>query len=271
MKAFLIIISVALLLLNFINTDINPELPFDNKESFNPALGYINSPEKLEHHVDSIASSKDISIGSYEYVQIAESVIKKRFYHGFSHFSLSENWVAALSGRFVDEGLACKVKPEDILEHSNAACSQQSIVLMALLYKKNISYRKIGFPHHYAMEVMADGEWFFCDPNMEPTITKKQRMESSWNLQSDALKKYYDKNRYKELDYQLGVNQVAVAGPVNEVPARNIKLFHTLTFILSKLLWCLPLLLLYFRPAISFSPSVSFSIKRKHPKFSFAV
>ena len=271
MKAFLIIISAALLLPNFINTDINPELEFDKKERFDPALGYINTPEKLEHNIDSIAESKDIAIGSFEYVQIAESVIKRRFYHGFSHFSLSENWIAALSGRFIDESLACKVNPEDILEHPNAACSQQSIVLMAFLYKKNISYRKIGFPHHYAMEVMADGEWFFSDPNMEPTMKKQQRMESAWNHQGDALKKYYDKNRHKNLDYQFGTNQAAFVGPVNEVPARNVKSFHTITFIASKLLWCLPLLLLYFKPAISFSPSVSFSIKRKHPKFSFAV
>lgn len=271
MKAFLIILSVALVLPNLINKDINPVLNFDSKEKFNPSLGYINSPEKLEKHIDSIASKKNIDIGSYDYVMIVEDVIKQRFYHGFSHFSISENWIAALSGKFVDEGLACKVKPEDILEHEYAACSQQSIVMMALLYKKNISYRKIGFPHHYAMEIMADGEWFFSDPNMEPAMKKQQRMESAWNHKGDALKKYYDKKRHKNLDYQFGTGQEAFVGPVNEVPARNVKSFHTATFILSKILWIFPLLLLYFKPSVSFSPSISFSIKRKHPKFSFAV
>ncbi|MFT3682508.1 MAG: hypothetical protein QM791_19790 [Ferruginibacter sp.] len=269
MKAFLIVTSLVLLLPNFFRKDIIPFPAYNHLEDFDPSLSGIKSLDQLEEYVDKRAAANNITPGSFEYVELTESVVKQRFYHGFSHFSLNENWVAALGGRF-DEGLACKVKPEDILQHSNAACSQQSIVMMALLRKKHIDYRKVGFPHHYAMEVMIGKNWFFFDPDMEPTISKDQRMETSWLLQGDSLKQYYNAAVHKDLDYQFGVGIKATTGTVNEIPAANIKIFHSLTAIASKLFWMLPLILLYFRPAVSFSPSFSLRIKRKQPKFSLA-
>jgi hypothetical protein len=194
---------------------------------------------------------------------IAENVTKERFYHGFSHFTLDENWIAAVSGRFIEEGLACKVDEKEILKQNNAACSQQSIVMMWLLRKKNISYRYIGFPHHYAMEVFTGNNWYFFDADMEPAITKEQRMEGSWNLQSDILKKYYNTKRFNDLDYKFGMGLTASTGPVNEIPARKARIFQSATGWLSKILWCFPLILAFFSPSFSFSPSISFSLKRK--------
>jgi hypothetical protein len=262
MKALLIILSAVLFLPNIINKDINSFPAYNKIEDFNPQLAYINSSEKLEQYIDSSANTMGIAVGSFEYVQLAETLVKQRFYHGFSHFSLSENWIASISGRLFKEDFACKVKPEDIMLHQNAACSQQSIVMMALLRKKNLDYRKVGFPHHYAMEVMVDKNWFFFDPDMEPVITKEQRIESNWKLKPDLLKQYYDPKRYSDLDYKFGIGQTVTTGAVNEVPAGNVKKFHTLTYLLSKILWCLPLLLLYFRP--SFSPSFVFRVNRRN-------
>ncbi len=269
-KALFIFIVVALFLPNLFNKDINPRPPFNRIEDFDPRLAYINSVEKLETHIDSIAVSQHIAAGSYDYVLIAETVTKKRFYHGFSHFTLKENWLAAVMGRCCEEGLACKVQPEDIMQHSNAACSQQSIVLMALLRKKNITYRKIGFPHHYAMEVMIDKDWYFFDADMEPLITKAQRMESSWKHQADLLKPYYDTKRYSDLDYKFGVGLTVTTGTINEVPAPRAKIFQAATGILSKILWCLPLLFILFRPSFSFRPLLSFPFVRKNNSPSLA-
>lgn len=270
LKAVLIVFSVVLFLPNLFNKDINPRPPYNKIENFDPALAYINSVNKLEQHIDSIAAAQHIKTGSYDYVLLAESVTKDRFYHGFSHFTLNENWIAAVSGRMFEEGLACKVKQEDIICNSNAACSQQSIILMGLLRNKKITYRKVGFPHHYALEVLIDNMWYFFDADMEPKITKEQRMESSWKLQPDALKQYYDPRRYSDLDYKFGVGLTATTGTINEIPARNARIFDAVTSVLSKILWCFPLLLLFFRPSFSFSPKVSFRLKRKTTPFSLA-
>jgi hypothetical protein len=268
-KAFLLVIAITLILPNFFNKDISPTPPYNRIENFDPGLAYINTPGKLEKRVDSIAAEKNIPTKSFDYVLIAEGVLKDRFYHGFSHFSLAENWIAAVSGYVAEEGMACKVKQEDILLHANAACSQQSIVLMELLHKKNIYCRKIGFPHHYAIEAMIDKTWYFFDADMEPLITREQRMEKNWRPHPDVLKQYYDTRRFGDLDARFGINMTAVAGAINEDPAPNVKVFHSITGVLSKTLWCLPLLML-FRRRFSFSPSFSFGTKRKSTPVSLA-
>jgi hypothetical protein len=262
-KTFLAVLVILLFLPNLFNKDIHSIPVYDKKEKFNQQLAYINSISKLEAYTDSIALKKNTPANSFEYAILLESVVKDRFYHGFSHFSLSENWIAAVSGRWLEEGLACKVQPEEIMHHNNAACSQQSIVMMAILRNKNISYRNVGFPHHYALEVLINNNWYFIDADMEPVITKEQRILSSWNHQNDYLKKYYNANRFSDLDYKFGTGLTATTGPVNEMPALNARIFHAATAILSKILWCFPLLLIFFKPRFSFSRAFTLNIKRR--------
>ncbi len=271
MKGLLIIFSALLFLPNLFDLDINPQLPYNGRESFDPSLSRINSPEKFQQAVDSIALARHIPQHSFEYVETAESVVIKKFYHGFSHFTLQQNWIAAVCGRFVEEGIACKVRPEDILQQSHAACSQQAIVLMDLLRKKNIAYRKIGLPHHYALEVLVDNNWYFFDTNMEPVIPKEKRLATSWMHQCDSLKKYYDAKIHPNLDYQFGKGVIATAGVINEIPAQHAALFQSATAVLSKIIWCLPLLPLFFRRRFSFRFSTSFIFKRKAAPVSLAV
>jgi hypothetical protein len=271
-KPVLIGISLLLLLLNFITSDINPTLAFDKKEKFDAGLSYINSINKLEAHTDSLAAAQYIQTTSIQYVELLESIISKRFYHGFSHFSLDENWIAAISGRYIKEDCACKVQPEKIMQHANAACSQQALVMMQVLRNKNISYRSVGFPHHYAMEVLIDNNWYFFDSNMEPTISKTERMLANWNHENDKLKKYYDTNRFSDLDFKFGMGLSATTGPINEVPAPNASLVQAISNILSKIAWCFPLLLLFYRSQFSIRrPFASLSFRRTQPPFKFSV
>ncbi|HMO62248.1 MAG TPA: hypothetical protein PKC39_02360 [Ferruginibacter sp.] len=266
MRILLIIIAAALLLPNFIHKDITAFPDFDGKEEYNPALAYLNSIDKLEYYTDSIVATRQCTTASFDDVLSTVMVVRSRFYHGFSHFSLHENWMAALAGRFIEEGLACKVQPKDIIQHQNAACSQQSIVVMELLRRKNIPYRKVGFPHHYALEAYVEGHWYFFDPDMEPTMTKEQRNLAHWQHNNDMLKQYYDTSRYTSLDYQFGNNQMAIVGSVNEVPAANVKKFHALTQIASRTAWLLPLLLLAYRHR----PFFRLKFQRQKPQLSFS-
>lgn len=244
-KPLLIVLSLGLLLLNFTNSDLNNSAyytpPYNNMEKYDPAIGHINNLDKMEQYVDAVAQQQGIKVGSIDYVVEMEDAIEKRFYHGFSHLTTGENWIAALSEKLFGYGLSCKVMPNDIMEHGNAACSQQSMVMMELLKRKNLSYRKVGFPHHFALEVMINGAWYYFDPNMEPTMTAEQRNQASWKHSADNLKPYYDPQRFNDLDYKFGVNQMVTIGNVNEKQATNAKMFQSVTGVLSKILWLAPL------------------------------
>lgn len=249
-KPLLIVLSVVLLLLNFTNKDLNNTAyytpPYNNMEKYDPTLGHINSLDKLEQYVDASAQQLGAKVGSVDYVIAMEDAIEKRFYHGFSHLTTSENWIAAFGEKLFGFGLSCKVQPNDIMEHGNAACSQQSMVMMELLKRKNLAYRKVGFPHHFALEVMTNGTWYYFDPNMEPAMTANQRNEAHWKHAADNLKQYYDPKRFNDLDYKFGIGQRVTIGAVNEKQAANAKLFQSATGILSKIAWLAPLCLLAF-------------------------
>ncbi len=244
-KILLISLSLLLAIPNFINRDINEQVPYDQKERFYPALTNINSIDKLEKYVDDVASLKNIKTYSAEYVAVLAYVVSCRFYHGFSHWKLNENWIAALGEKIVGYGLASKVEPEKIMQHPNAGCSQQALVMMEILRRKNITYRKVGFPHHYALEAKINQHWYFYDPNMEPTISIAERLHENWNGNNDKLKKYYSPAIHSNLDYQFGNKQETHYGVANEVPAQRAKLFQATTGFLSKILWCLPLALVF--------------------------
>ena len=246
-KPLLITLSAVLLLLNFIDLDINEKLAYDHKELFDPGLAYINSIDKLEKYIDEREITGSVDPRSISYVDTITQVIKNRFYHGFSHFTLKENWIAALSEKVIGYGLASKVKPDDIMQQEYAACSQQAMVMMEILKRKNISYRSVGFPHHFALEVSIKDKWYYFDPNMEPHISDVERLEENWKCCADNLKKYYDTSRFKDLDWKFGVNTKVSQGKINQRFAGNARIFQTSTSVLSKILWCFPLLLLFYR------------------------
>ncbi|MEO6405950.1 MAG: hypothetical protein ABIY51_14510 [Ferruginibacter sp.] len=244
-KWILPLAALLLLVPNFFNVDINYHNERRPAEEFDVSLLRLSSIEKLAAYTDSLASTKNISSNHPEYLLLVENIIAKRFFHGFSHYKLNENWVASVSEKIFGRGLACLVKPNDIMQRADGACSQQSIVMMELLKRKNIDYRKVGFPHHYAMEAKFNKQWYFADANQEPDMTVDARLHQNWKGQSDNLKQYYDPKIYTNLDYAFGIGQLAEIGPVNEVPAKNLTLFHSLTLLMSRFAWCLPLIILF--------------------------
>ncbi len=257
-RPLLILAAVLLFLPNLFRTDLNNTAyatpPYDQKEKFDPSLSSINTIPGLIRHIDQLATTRGIAQQSADYAALTEDVISKRFYHGFSHLDMSENWIAAFSEKLFGHGLSCKVDPKSIMKHENAACSQQCMVMMEVLKQKGIPYRKVGFPHHYAIETRIGDTWYFFDPNMEPNITMEERKEQNWKCCADNLKKHYDTNRFIDLDYKFGKNIIVAIGPVNETPALNAKRFQSATAILSKMLWLFPFLL-----AMAWKPA-----RRKH-------
>jgi len=268
-KILLAIITLVLFLPNLFNTDLQTSLLYNGKEKFDPALSELTSIARLEAYTDSLAATKQIGAGSYAYAALLGGIVENRFYHGFSHFSLSENWIAAVAGKFLKEDYSCKVQPAEILEHTNAACSQQALVMMQVLRDKKIPYRSVGFPHHYALEIYADKEWYFFDTNMEPVITKDQRCLAHWNHRNDIVKKYYDPAKHNDINYQFGNGEMATVGVANEIPAQKAAFFHMVTGIFSKIGWLLPLLILVYKGGFNIEiPFVSLMLKKKRSLIS---
>lgn len=247
MKLLLIIISVLLLLPNFFNIQLEKKPQYDKKELFNPGLSYINSTQKLIDVSDSLAVKSNIEQGSLKYAIMVAQILRNRFYHGFSTYPLNQNWIAAVGENVFGYGLASIVKPDDILKYSYGGCSQQSIVLMEVMRRKNIAYRSVGFPHHFATELKFDKGWYFFDPNMEPNISDSERLESNWNCCPDNLKKYYDTSRFHDLDWKFGTAHQIVLGKTNADNAPHATIFHTATKYLSKTLWLFPLIIVFSR------------------------
>jgi hypothetical protein len=252
-KPLLIALSAILVLPNFVDMDIQADkAAYNGKEKFSPQLSFINSVDKLEKFVDAAARDKKIPVGSVAYLELLENTVSHRFYHGFSHKTLRQDWITAVSDRIAGTDYSCLVLPEEILQHPEAACSQQAIVMMEVLKRKNINYREIGFPHHFAMEASVNGGWYYLDANMEPDIRGTQRLHQDWHGHADSLKKYYNASIHPNLDAGFGTGLMAEVNKTNEEQAPNLKKLQTGTGILSRICWMFPLVLLAFARKRSF-------------------
>lgn len=247
MKILLLTLTVLLVIPNFISLDMHVPSVYNNKEKFNPGLGHINSIPALEHYTDSIAAVQNIHINSLQYWLIADSLISSRFYHGFSAYSLNENWIAVLTDKITHTGVSNKVFTADIMKDLYGACSQQAAVMMQMAKRRRVDFRSVGFPHHYAIELKLNNTWYFFDSNLEPAITPGERMNVSWMGNGDKLKQYYATVSAADLDYEFGINKKAEFGVINGNPAPKLKVFQTISQFLSRFAWLLPLtfLLIY--------------------------
>ncbi len=245
-KYILIICSFLLALPLFISKNIIAEDSYDGKEKFDISLSGYKNISSLENYIDSMTLSKKINVPSTQYALLAEDIISRRFYHGYSHFTLKENWIAAILEKISGIGLSAKVQPDDIMTSRNAACSQQAIIMMEILKNKKIPYRKIGLPHHYVLEANINNDWLYLDPDMEPEAVDSLRKRSHWKSDVHQIKNFYP-GKKSLAEYRFGDNNHVEIGPINENPAGRIKIFQNVTAFLSYTFWIFPLLFLFIK------------------------
>lgn len=192
-------------------------------------LAYVDGKADTERH-------------TLQYFNVLSQTIRKRFYHGYSHYSLSENWIAALAGKYLWDDLSAIVDPKDILRYPMAACSQQAIVMAASCRELGIPYRPVFFKHHFALEVNIRGQWYYTDPNMEPRYPGGQRASLAAFIRRGQLPVLY-----AHVIPSSQINEILGApryGQVNEPLAGNAQWFHTVTRFFSRWLWLWPALAL---------------------------
>lgn len=219
---------------------------YDQKEEFDPTLQRFNTISKLVAYCDSLYAEQAHTTGgvSFEeqYPDIVSSVIKKRFYHGYSVYGFNNNYVAMMLEQVSVDGLSAIVLPNDILKHPYAACSQQSIVMMEILKQKGFATRKVGFKGkmggHFAFETYYNGSWHFYDPNMEPDNAvmmayNKPGIGFLANHPSILLAAYKQYPKEKVMD----LFPTYWYGKANASAAPKAAIFHKVTKFLSYTLW----------------------------------
>lgn len=221
----------------------------DSVNSVQKACAFIEKSNHLpSHHFDTL-----------DYVKKTTRFVKERFYHGLSHYSFSDNWIAWLLGKTVWSHFSVIVKPDDILKHQAGLCSQQAIVYMEILNKKKIVNRKVGMADnqgrgHFLTEVWYDHAWHVYDVNMEPDWTRIYHHHQSmvfYKQYPDTLYKAYEKKiPYNKLKQMLNHIEYGKSG---EFPAKKMRLFHQFTFIL-----------VYLIPVICFALFIFYLKKRNY-------
>ncbi len=223
--------------------DKNTDAIQTKQELYNPKLSNIQDVSSALNYIDEKYNSHaHFGFDTSEYVQLASDFTKNRFYHGLSYYSFSDNWIAYLSGKIFWSHLSAIVSPDDILKHNEGLCSQQTIVFMDILRRKNIVVRNVGLgykegPGHFFAEVFYSGSWHLYDVNLEPNwkkITNHHRSVDYYKSHPDSLFCVYD-GKIDKAVFDKIIKKVKY-GSANEFPAQKMFIFHGFTLALCYIL-----------------------------------
>jgi hypothetical protein len=226
------------------STVSNLKNTYGNKELFNIELSRFKSIEDITAHIDGIysATHPSLEIDTLAYVKATSDIVKKRFYHGLSGYSIKDNWITYLGGKFLWSHLTAIVEPDDILDYTEGLCSQQTIVFLEILKRKGIKTRWIGLgykegPGHFLAEVQYQGKWHLYDVNLEPKwerVTNHHESIAYYKQYPDTLFLAYEGIISRNLFDKI--MEKVQYGEVNEFPAKNMLLFHRITKIVTYLI-----------------------------------
>ena len=221
---------------------------YNNQEDFDPSLIGLNNLDKLENYCDSLfrETYQETNANQFEtnYTYLVSSIVKKRFYWGYSCYTFNSNYLSLQFSRITHWGYNAIVNPDDILKYPNAACSQQSIVMLELLKRKGFLTRKVGFysdsikAGHFALEVFYNKAWHFYDPTLEPDTGILNRYNHPdikfLTNHPTILQAAYSKSNIAGLLVILNSYKV---GKSNVFPAPNALIFHRVTKFLSNTIY----------------------------------
>jgi hypothetical protein len=211
-------------------------------ENFDP--GFAKKITTMDALVKYIDTSYKENRNTEAFLNYISAVVSSRFYHGYSYYSLSDNWIAAIAGKLIWKDLSAIVIPDDILRHYRAACSQQEIILMECVKHFGMDYRQVFFDHHFAAEVKLGSKWHYVDVNQEVKAGGKSLEDLINNGTLYSL--YRNKIPENEIQTMLGHPRY---GKINSQSAPRAELFQEVTGFISRFffpaLLCVQLFLLY--------------------------
>lgn len=204
-----------------------------SKEMFIPQLRRLNSIDRVVNYTDSVYGVLQLSkFDTSRYVRIVSGTVKRRFYHGISNYSLSENWIVYVLGKTCWSHISAIVNPDDILKHPEGLCSQQNIVFMEVLKRKSITTRAVGLgtaegPGHFLSEVLYDNKWHLFDVDVEPnwkaTTFNHESLEILLANKEELYKIYKGRLTTATIDKIVGKIKY---GEPNSFPATKMLIFQ---------------------------------------------
>lgn len=219
------------------STVSNLKNTYGNKELFNIELSRFKSIEDITAHIDGIYSATHSlpEIDTLAYVKATSDIVKKRFYHGLSEYSIKDNWITYIGGKILWKHLTAIVDPDDILDYNEGLCSQQTIVFLEILKRKGIKTRWIGLgykegPGHFLAEVFYNGKWHMYDVDMEPNwgnVVNHHESVAYYQQYQDSLYLAYEGIISRTLFDKI--MEKVEYGEINEFPAKNMLFFHRVT------------------------------------------
>lgn len=233
-----------------LKTNHNIRIAYNKKELFNQNLNTINSIPKAINFINYRTGSKDgIPFDTINYVNEASNFVKQRFVFGLSRYSYLDNWIACLCNDVAWDHFSAIVNPNDIIKHNQGICSQQTIVFLEILKKKNINTRHVGLgnqvtgPGHFLCEVNYNNGWHIYDVTTEPNWFKLSNHHNSIDYYAKNLDSLYllYSHRYEKKMISSLFTKVSY-GALNEFPAKKMLIFHQITLILT---YVIPLFFLF--------------------------
>jgi hypothetical protein len=221
------------------------------REAFDPTLRSINDIDEATRYVRAHATGND----QKALANAADDFVRRRFYHSYSFFDPSEDWLAYLAG-FAWINLRSPVLPDDILQHPEAACSQQVIVFQALARRLGLDAAIVVMDHHMNAAVKIAGKWQVYDADLEisPRTYPLDRLLAGDPV---VLAIYGDVGRSIDLAGQAAAGHIQLRH-IDSNPAPQASLFHRVTQALSRFGWMLFLALTFFRLRRRRSPERKF-------------
>lgn len=210
--------------------------PAQLAEAFDPRLAGVTT---LDEAAAVVSASLDPSRPRSDSAVAAaiDGFLRQRFFHGYSEYTLHQNWIAHLAG-YVWDDLRAPVDPEHILDYPNAACSQQAMVFQALLRRFGIEYGSVTLPGHFAVAARIDGSWMFFDSNVEPVTPAMVPVSDV--LRGVGIDRMYARRPViaQRFDSAVKLGRVRLVD-VDRYPAPRARLFHRATAFLSSFGWLL--------------------------------
>jgi len=199
---------------------------YDSKLALN-----LKSIDDILNYTDQISGPAGRQ--SLTYLQNLQYVLAMRFYHGYSYYSLHQNWIAFLAGKLVWSDLDAIVSSKDILLHPYAACSQVSIVFSDCLKKMGVPFRKVMLKGHFVLEASIDNKWYLLDANLEPSFSHGIKSIAELKASNELMEAYKGHKTDEEL--KVIFSRIDY-GPVNSSIAPVTFAFQKTTMFLSALI-----------------------------------
>lgn len=207
-------------------------------EKFDPALERIRTVSQAEAYIRAMLPA------GATHAQIAlaiEDFAARRFLHGYSSFSMCDNWLAYMAGGIWFD-LKVPIDADDVLRFRTAICTQNTTVVQALLQRFGIDQSSAVFlgNKHIAPLARIDGRWALYDGDLEPlregVVFLDEFSGRAFRMYANRTSQLYGEDFATMFQTAANNGGVRIAPPTRAMSV-NGRIFHVVTWFFSWFGW----------------------------------